>query len=426
MAEWFADLQGDTREAARRLFSNLGHLESIAVLACEKGFGVEGQHEDELRHRRLFFHVAQSLGGVEHAPASIEALTSFLDRLRGPESVAALNIVGEAWLGNVFEFIGPRGPWADLFTEITEDEARHVRLARLEPPKLHPSDVRPLVACLEELLWDITVDPFFAWPMAWFTGLGEMGKLGERAKRAHAESCAALGVEPGFHAERIAQCGRRLEEFVDPRPVALTASQRTFFAIDMPAIRLSFEARWRHAKRFSDVEAIVARAVGSALSVNPRLNRTVVDARQEVWQPARPIVGVRRKAGDEIVTVFVRDPQRFEVGELKHRIHSENTAMLGLRPTALPVLPEPLARLQPPSRVAATVTNVTAWTPRGGVGVAPLAPREGATFSVCITSLYRRWGCWFLTITIDADHRAHNGEELARLGRAIQDKLEGR
>lgn len=413
----------DDLESARLLFSNLAQLEQIAVLACERGAGIPGQYDDECAHRDTFAEIATALGGCAAPTQSIAALTGFLSGLRGPASLAVLNIVGEAWLGNLFSYLGPRGPWTELFTAIGEEESRHAREAASSLPALQAEEVRPLVGCLEELLWAVTVDPAFCWPLAFFSSLSEVGAvLAASAKVAHAQACVSLGIEPGFYAENIAYCGRSLETFAEPLPLLQTSTQKAFFHIKMPAIRLSFPVRWKH--KDSEVEARVVQAVGAALSTMPRLNRTIQDARSEVYGPVRPVIGVRRKGGHGIITVYTRDPQLHEVSELRRTISDTAAHLHGLLLPDLRGISAPLLRLAPPPRCAATVTNVTPWTPRGGVGAAPLAPGEGATLSVCVTSLSRSWGRWTLEVTIDADHRAHNGEELARLGSFVQTYLE--
>lgn len=421
-------LEGDDREAGRRLFSNLAALEDIAVLACLKGHGVAGQLEDELRHRALFIARAEELGGVEPMPDSIANLTDFLKNLSGPESIAALNLVGEAWLENVFRFIGPAGPWAEMFAEIAEDEARHTALAA---PELEPEAARPLVRCIEELLYAITIDPHFAWPMAWFTGLHALGKMGASAVDAHTAACQRLGLEPGIYATAIAGCGRVVDEMLDPRPETLSTGQANLIAASPffgPSMGLSFEARWKHPRSASLVEARVARAVGSALARLPKLNRTLTPQRGEIFAPREAVVGVRRQHVDprDIFTVYLRNPQLKADDQIEMELWRKTREGRLVKYHPVPALDPALWRLQPAPRCAATVTNVTPWTPLAGVGTAPLIPGEGTTLSVCITSLYRRWGRWYLTLTITADHRAHNGEELARMGELVRQYIEGK
>ena len=111
--------------AARRLYSTLSQFEEIAVLAASRGDATSGQLDDEIVHRDLFRQLARDLGGIEPPAAETTALVNELQSLRGPVSLALLNLVAEQWLETVFHFLCA-GWGAELFAEIEADESRHV------------------------------------------------------------------------------------------------------------------------------------------------------------------------------------------------------------------------------------------------------------------------------------------------------------
>jgi hypothetical protein len=419
------------RVAARHLFSILAHLERIAVLAAERGGGIEGQLDDERAHLMTFESIAAQLGGVMPAPLCVQGLTEFLGRLSSEESLACLNVVCEAWLENIFTEVGDVTPsssaWAELFRVIGSEEARHSREA-LAAAKIDPDRARPLVRIVEELLWRISIDPHFMWPLAWFKPVQSLGRMGQRAIRAHKRALAALSVEPGTYLDAMATCGREGLNDLAPRPIKKNEWELTAFEAELQPIRCSFEFRWRRPalQNEAELEAAVVRAVGKALAEIPRLNRIIVPQRQELWQGVEPIVGVRRlydRAG-QVMTIYARAPELVDTFAVSERLAIAASKARALPYLAPPKLSRELLALAPPSRAAATVTNMLGQFPPGTDGYASLAPLEGATWAVCVCSARRSWGRQYFRISIEADHRAHNGRELGLFATALKAHLE--
>jgi hypothetical protein len=426
--EWLPDFKaGDAlrRDAARRLFSVLTHLERIAVLAAERGRGVEGQLDDEIAHERTFRKIAEALGGLEPAPASVARLTDYLSGLSASESTVCLNVVAEAWLENVFRFAVAVGPWKAMIDVIEAEEARHSREA-LASARMRFGEAKTAVARLEEHLWRISTDPAFMWPLAWFAGVPAVAKMGQAAVGAHRRACRVLGVKPGGLIENVALCGREGLGAGEPKLHAANEWERAALEAGLRPISATLAIRWYHQTRnLALVEAEVAKAVGAVLAAYPHLNRTVVDARQEIWLPAHPVVGVRRLYDRRrVMTVYHTNPQSSTSRALAEALGAKAEKM-----RACPYLPPPsiqpgLARLAPASRCAATITNVVGMYPEGTDGHSSLAPNEGATWSVCVIGFERRGFRRHLRVFVEADHRAHNGLELGEFVTSLKKHLE--
>lgn len=425
MVGWVEDLSGDDREAARRLFSILSHLEQIAVQAAEKGGGVEGQLDDELAHRETFMVIADRLGGHLPCPGSVQELTDFLVSLTGQASLACLNVVAEAWLETVFEHIAGWGPWQPLMAQIAAEEARHSHEA-LQAAKVDPEEALPLVRALEELLWQITVDPAFVWPLAWFGTIHGVAQMGQAALDRHAEACAGLGVDPGAFTSEIARCGAAGLD--DQTPVKLELSpweEGVAFPANLQPIGGHYRIRWRGSRRRRDVEAAVVRAVARVLAESPELNRTIVPARRELHRPVRPVVGLRflHDGIRQVSTVYVPDGHTMDERGTRLALWLEKARTRGL-PYRPPTVDPGLLRIAPANRCAVTITSVLGAAPPGSLGFSSLVPDEGCTWTLCLTSFERRWFRHHLHVFIGADHRAHNGREVGIFATRLKHYLE--
>jgi hypothetical protein len=419
-------LRSPDQEAARRIFSVLAHLEEIAVLAAERGDGIEGQLDDEKAHRDTFAWVAKRLGGLEPKPGSIHRLHEYLTSLRGPASLAVLNVVAEAWLENVFVSVAPWGPWKALLETIGEEEARHSQEA-LRSARVEPSEALLLVRVLEDHLFEISVDPEFLWPLARVGGIPAVAAMGQQSLEKHRAAVMALGVEPGPASEAIAACGREGLADVAPQPVLATASQRAMIHGRVPPIGAHLSIPWSGSRDPATVEARVVQAVAHALRDVERVNRTITPD-GELWAPVDPTVGVRRLWGperDHIMTVYARSPDAQPTAEVEGRLAQQALAAQARPYIGTPPLGDSLLQLAPPSRAAATVTCVTPFFPAGSRGESRLSPLEGSTWSVCATSferrgMFRRHHLW---LWVEADHRVHDGRRLGAFLASINDAL---
>jgi hypothetical protein len=414
------------REAACRLFSCLAHLEEIAVMAAKAGGGVTDQLADEIAHRDTFRWIAAELGQPEPISVPVAALTRFLAGLSAEESILCLNLVAESWLENVFHHLADASPFRELFRVIEGEEARHAHEAAGSAASVDPVLAKALVGELEEHLWAVTCDPHFLWPLAWFTGVQEVGRMGRRAAEMHRAACAAMGIEPGPYLGIIAQCGDEGAGDLAPVLVESTPWEAGAFALGLRPMSIQWRARWRGPRDLRTVEARVTQAISAALAAEPRLNRTTVGPRAEIWRPRLAAVGVRRLWDDDhLMTLFVREAHARTTAAVADRLSSLARDARALPYPPPPDVPEGLARLAPPSRVAATVSVVVGAFPAGATGVGPLVPQEGATWAVFATSFERDWlGRWFLNLSAECDHRAHGGLEMGRFASLVKSFLE--
>lgn len=423
--------------AWRHLFSLLAHLEELAVLAAERGDGIPGQLEDELVHRDTFAALA---GDVAPCPEPVADLHRWLAGLEGVESLAALNVVAEAWLESLFREVAGWPVAPALFEAVGAEEARHVSDARAKTGAMGAA-VAETVRGIESRLLAIVRDPSFGLPLLYFGGRRGLARVALRAYERHREACAHLGVAPGGDLrELVAGARAALADRDDPRALARTAWEETAEGLwpAGPAPMLHWEdvpAPWAHGATAAALEARAVRAVARALAHEPRSH--VTRRPGQSFRPARPVVGVRRLHDASrrlVMTVHVADAHRIELPALLRLLARRATRMRAepYRPGPMGGLGE-LAALLPPARAAATVSCVGFFGGRSGI--APLVELEGAPIAVTVGEPVMR-PAWIeaegrylprphVFVGVAFDHRAGNGEELCRFARALADGIEG-
>lgn len=413
-------------DAWRRLFSTLAHLEQIAVIAAERGDGIEGQLEDEIVHREVF----AALAGEAMAPTkAVRALQDFIGNLSGPASMAVLNIVAESWLETLFRHVARWGLADEMFAGIGEEEARHVTEAEANLVNVDGGEVEPLVRELERLLFDIAREPAFMLPLTFFGGVNQVAAMGADQTKAHAHALKALGLEPTAYATEIARCGRDMARDPEPSLVPSSAWQETAFKAGVPPITASVDIPWKHGADPREIESRVVRAVSSAIA-GTALNATVRNTWHEIYAPKAVIVGVRRLYSRGLVTtVYAHEPHLKTVEEVTEGLVD------GLRRQKLFPYDAPdyagLSHLLPASRVAATVTNCTTQFPVGTRGWSSLVPVEGATISCVISPVFKAPVKGFLrtkwvphiNLGFEVDHRVHDGAAFGKLIEGVKNAL---
>lgn len=375
-------LQGRDKEAARRLFSFLGTVEEVAVLAAKRGDGVRGQLRDEIVHERSFKAIAEKLGGFEEPAEEIRVLLDGLGTLEGEESLAILNIVCEFWLETVFKHVGRWGLADGLFEIVAREERRHVHRA-LEEAKPDPAEVLPILRWVEARLRDLAQSPHFLLPLYHLGGMKRVGEMGREVVRRHRKACAHLGVAPGPWIKEMERASRAAIQYREPGPVhenEWEQSKRSFMEPDqaypmISALVLDFPYDEREA------EFRVARAAANILARNPRLNRTVRHG--EVFAPHSVRIGFRRihdDYGRNVTTVYLENPQYLSVRRGLRRLRNKAKKA---RTRDYEVVPSTkgLEQFLPPGRAAVTISaNGVYGLP---YGLAPLIPMEGAP--ICLT-----------------------------------------
>lgn len=423
-------LEGNDRLAGQYLLSMLAHLETIAVIAAERGDGIRGQLLDELAHRATFEAIAEDLGGLLEPSREVSALIDYLVKLEGDDSIAALNIVGEAWLENVFHHIGP---WVapELFELLEAEEARHAREAAAawaSPWRRPGSKPVQVVAELEGLLWAIARSPGFLIPVTWFGGERGAAWLGLEAIDRHRKALEPLGLEPGEQVAALrADCLAALVAAGRaPEPAHMDAWRRSATAAcwpNGPAPMVTFEDVWVRSAEAGYVEAAVLCALGRILARTPRSKRTI--RRGRLWKPAEVVIGVRRlhdRLGNLVCTAYVTSPQAMTIETAQGAIARRMKRLRRDPYTEVPELGD-LVELLPPSRCAATIS----YNGDHGVkaGLAPLVEHEGTPISIVIgypRPERVRFG-YDVTLGIQYDHRAGDGREIGHLARELKREL---
>jgi hypothetical protein len=400
------------RLAASWLFSFLSDVEKIAVLASERGDGVEGQLEDEIVHRDTFAEVARKYGGLRPTSRAVREITSYLADLKGPASQAVLNVVCECWLEGVFHHLGRWGFADKLFREVEGDETRHVVGAIDGAGGVNPDEILPMVRRIERLLAQVASDPGFAIPLYHFGGIERYSAIGRASVANHRRACGYLGIEAGEQirdltaASRAAVLSRRL----DPEPLPLTPWEQTRSGlwyetasqIGINYFPLRQLSSWH-------LEALFVRALAMAFESHPRVR--AVFRNGGLYWPKTVKIGIRRKMrGRGIVAVHVDNPHRLETKQVK-RLVVRRLRRLRKRPyESLPAVPRELVDLVPPSRTLGTVV----WNGRhdGMLGIGPPIEAEGVPVEVSICGYRGAELGWMMR----ADHRVMDGDDFADLG----------
>jgi hypothetical protein len=412
-------LEGDEREAARLLFSLLAHVETVAIVAAQRGGGVREQLEDELVHHESFKRIAEQLGGLEPRFPELQELISYIDSLEGDVSLAILNIVAEGWIANVFRSIAS---WRYLSPELWQivgaEEERHCHEA-LEMARPDPEQTLPYLRQIEEHIYEVGRHPRFLLPLSFLGGVENVARMGLGSVEQHRRACAHLGVEPGEEVRDMEKSCRAallqpLPEEVEPNAFQVSAMRMwkqpapitDFVSVHLPG---------SHADR----EARVVQALAAVLARYPELNRTV--AAGKLYRPPRVRIGVRRlyDNADLITTVYVADPHRLSVGLIKARLRRRME-----RIREHPYEPAPdltgLEQFLPGPACVATVSYCAHF----GVehGQTAFSPWEGSTISLGVgqdpTDPDR------LILGITCDHRVFGGRHVGLLVREIKKEFQ--
>lgn len=398
---------GNKRLAGRYLFSSLGDLEQIALMAAQRGGGIAGQLEDEMVHRETFDALAKSLGGRVAPSRAVAALTDFIEDLSGPVLLAVLNIVAERWLGTVFKHVARWGLAPELFSSIEQEERRHSHEA-LSLARPAPDDALPYLRELEQHLCRITVDPSFMYPLAYLSSLGQVSEMGQEIAEVHRESSRLLGVEPTAYLGAMISCAVDAGQHKEPELLELTPWQRTRFNVDFVAPIygwISVPAQEHQGRALLEME--VARSTSRALASRPECHVTLNPYRRQLYRPVAPVVALRRlyDRRGQVISLHFRDAHQHSARVLLESASRKKTTAQLLPFPELPELGE-LRLISPPPRTAATITNLLDCG--FDLGMPTLAGVEGASLALGLASV--RDGR--LHIGVAADHRALDGGDL--------------
>ena len=381
--------------AARRLYSTLSQFEEIAVLAASRGDATSGQLDDEIVHRDLFRQLARDLGGIEPPAAETTALVNELQSLRGPVSLALLNLVAEQWLETVFHFLCA-GWGAELFAEIEADESRHVADAWAFE-RASPEEIMQHLPQIEQALAGIAMSPGFALPIIHLCGVETLRAIGAAALKRHAQTCRELGVSPGPAMRRLAAVCRGYR----PPPEVIPTTGRHLSLIRAatgPApVWTEFEV-----KKKSTIDVVTQCLVAQVLHTSLR----TVFRRETLYSlPARVMVRIEHPEG--IGNVLVDSH-----GDTLKQLRSKRKRLRGRALTVLPRLGDTI-ELLPPAPASMAITALTNWGFSGGY--VPLFEAEGIPIVVAIGS---RYGATVIAITMD--HRIYDAHHLALLRDCLQ------
>ena len=286
--------------AFRYLFSTLSALEQIAVLASERGAGVEGQLEDEYVHRDAFKQLAIMCGGYEDPCDKTQQLIDFLESLEGEKSIAALNVVAEAWLGCVFTSLARVAP--DLFNSIGEDESRHNHYA-LSYKIPDSEELEPIIRRLERMMVEIAKSPNFILPIIYLIGLSETGYMGLEMIKAHSRACKHLDITPvtdefqSFCRKSI-HGGRNL-----PEPIQMNdweANKQSLWKRPAP-MTVQKEIKI-DSKNEIKVQAKIIEAIGKIVRLYPEFKNVTRDSK--LYRAKHANVGMRVMWNRDIVTTI--------------------------------------------------------------------------------------------------------------------------
>jgi hypothetical protein len=421
LAEGLKELKGIDRLAARKLFSVLTDLETIAVAAAERGDAIEGQLEDEYVHYYSFLTCAEVLGGKDPTAPSIQSLLDFLKSLKGEMSLILLNITAESWLEVFLHDLAKTNICSGLFAEIEKDEARHASEARkLGKPK--PSSARPMMMKLENLLLDLTREPEFILPVMHFAGSNAMSKMGIRVLKAHKKACKFLGVKPSDRLEETIEIFQRAVALPEPRKMVMDEWQQMRMDLwEGQAGPMIGRMLCPYQGSVVSFEVPLAQAICYALDMEPVLNR--VTANGQLYQCKVPVVGLRRY--DEIgrvYSIYLSNSHIKSKEEVRNELR-EATKLARTQPyCSLPNWRE-YKGLSPVPRAAAIITHV-GFNQGMAYGTAPLVPAEGNAISVTTNMPTeiphkRKWVPWprwerVVPVNGSLDHRAMDGRDAAK------------
>lgn len=424
MAQMDQVFTGYDRLAAQHMFSEFCHLETIAVMAAERGDGIEGQLEDEYVHFETFKRLAEKYGGLVEPCPEVTALIEYLKTLSGPESLAALNVTAESWLETVFRFVANWGCADKMMRIIEDDEHRHSQMAfELEKPE--KEKIEPVMRTLEGFLERIAVAPAFLLPLLHFgkeEGIIEMGK---GIIKAHRKACEHFDIES--RTKRVEILVRSQQMWLSRRPeeIEMEPWDQTKMTIhpDVPhPMQLWFEIPT--STNGYMLQAQLANSVARILQRQPRFR--VVTRREKLFQVQESIVCMRALYDERaVVNVFLpgceAKDDKGTFASMKQRIkRARNSDYL-----PMPKLPERLHKLLPPSRVAAAVNYMPTPKVYGDkfvglvAGTGPITDMEGIPILVTLGEVLGGK----TIVTIMMDHRTHDGQDIALFKKELESEL---
>lgn len=410
------EFTGYDRLAARHMFSEFHHLERIAVLAAERGDCIEGQLEDEYVHFETFRRLAERYGGVVEPCEEVSALIDYLTSLEGEASIAALNVTAESWLETVFHHVGRWGCCDEMMRIIESDEERHAALA-MDLPKPPTEEIEPIMRRLEEHLENIAVAPAFMLPLIYFAGEKRVCRMGASIIRAHERACAHFGIESNTHRVRLLVRSQRMWANHKPTPVEMTEWDRTKMQL-YPAggdMTLWFQA---DVGRFNgyQLQAVIVGALSRILQRDSRLR--YVTRRGQLWCAQEPIVAVRGLHDERaVMNVQIPGAHRTDWRGVLRQMNRRFKKARATKYKAVPRMPDGLAELIPPSRIAIAVNFNGGNGSAAGTG--PLSNVEGIPALVTLGQV--RDGK--IVITLLMDHRTADGQDIDRLQQQLEREI---
>ena len=386
--------------AARRLYSTLAQLEYIAVLAAERGDGVDGQLEDELVHRGVFTQLAQQLGGVCVANKETRNLVKKLELMTGPQSLLLLNIVAETWLETVFDELAKPGWGSELFAAVEEDEARHVAHAWAS----NLPDATGLLSDLSDIehaLASIALSLAFILPIRHLRGDEFCGNMGLAAIKNHEKVCGKLGVTPGKVINKLKSFSRGIRmmpqpEMVEPSPgrLSLMRASKTPFTMDS-----IIEVRNKHS--FSLSSLIIA--CSQMLSDHEELRHVMRG--DCLYRHRNPAVFVRAKMTTGIRSIWLKDPCKYNSKQITKQLRKQYVRLAERKHYPMPELGD-MEALLPPAQAALAVTDISQWGFDNGT--TPLVPAEGVPIVITLGMITKEK----ITISFTMDHRVFDASDM--------------
>lgn len=318
--------------AFKYLFSSLSALEEIAVLASERGAGVEGQLEDEYVHRDAFKELAIKCGGFEGACEYTSELIEYLHGLDGENAMAAINVVAESWLGCVFVALSGTSP--ELFNSIGEDESRHNGYA-LDYKVPNSEELEPIMRDLETLMVKIARSPNFIMPMIYLIGIEAVGRMGLDIVRNHRKACEHLNIVPDTKEFEIF-CRRSINSSKNnPEQIVMNGWDRSKQNLWKTSAPLVVQKNIKiNVTNEIKVQARIIDGIYKVTKMFPKFRNVVRD--EQLYRTQRCMVGVRVLWDrDHITTVYCDAKQGY-----KKTIKNITTKTKRVRTRAYEVVPD--------------------------------------------------------------------------------------
>lgn len=408
--------KGFDRLAARHMFSEFTHLETIAVMAAERGDGIEGQLEDEHVHFETFKRLAEHYGGLVEPCEEVVELIDYLTSLSGEASLAALNVTAESWLETVFHHVGRWGCCDEMMRIIESDEERHAQLA-MNLPKPPRDEIEPIMRKLEEHLEKIAVAPAFMLPLIYFGGEEGVCSMGASIIRAHERACRHFGIESRTRRVRLLVRSQRMwakRKPVEKELAPWDVTKMRVYPGQIAPMQGWFKIKTRH--NGIRLQAAVLGALARILQRYPRLR--YVTRQDRLFQTQEVIVGARVMYDDRaVMNVFLPGCEYRSDRSILRQLSLRTKKARRFNYYHIPHLPDGLHLLLPPARVSAVVNYNGVHGGIGGTG--PLSDVEGIPILVTLGEV-RDGEC---VITCLVDHRTHDGQDIGLLMRELEKEL---